>query len=142
MNLRGFWSSVPIVLGIFFGVFAANPGNGADQPPSFVDLKDGATVTSPIVVNVSAASQMSGGAMGAHTHLIIDSPLPAAGEMILMDTKHVHLMHGETQTILQLPPGDHTLQLVVGGADHKITTPVLASEKITIHIIPKPPASN
>jgi hypothetical protein len=139
MNLRGFWGSVAVVLGIFFALFAASPGNGADRPPSFVNLKDGATVNSPVLVKVSAASQM-GGAMEAHTHIIIDSPLPAAGEMIPTDPKHVHLMHGETQTILQLSPGDHTLQLVVGGADHKITMPVLASEKITIHVMPKPQA--
>ena len=67
--------------------------------------------------------------METHTHLIIDSPLPAAGEMIPMDPKHVHLMHGETQSILRLSPGDHTLQLVVGGADHKITMPVLYDVK-------------
>jgi hypothetical protein len=37
-----------------------------------------------------------------------------------MDEKHIHLMHGETKTVLNLTPGKHTLQLIVGGEDHVI----------------------
>jgi len=71
---------------------------------------------------------------GAHLHLIVDSPLPKTGEMVPMDDKHIHLMHGETKTVLKLAPGKHTLQLIVGGEDHVIRADAPRSKMITITV--------
>jgi len=69
---------------------------------------------------------------GSHLHLIVDSPLPKTGEMIPMDENHIHLMHGETKTVLKLAPGKHTLQLIVGGEDHVVRANAPRSKTITI----------
>jgi Domain of unknown function (DUF4399) len=71
---------------------------------------------------------------GAHLHLIVDSPLPKAGMMVPMDENHIHLMHGETKTVLKLAPGKHTLQLIVGGENHLIGAHALHSKMITITV--------
>jgi hypothetical protein len=71
---------------------------------------------------------------GAHLHLIVDSPLPEAGMTVPMDEKHIHLMHGETKTELNLAPGKHTLQLIVGGEDHVIRAHAPRSKMITITV--------
>ena len=115
----------------------AVPGEPADQPPGFVNLKDGDTVTSPGAVKVTQATGLAV-TPGSHTHLIIDSPLPKPGVMMPMDARHIHLMAGVTEKTLDLAPGDHTLQLVLGGANHQIRQPLLASPLITIHVQPKP----
>ena len=71
---------------------------------------------------------------GAHLHLIVDSPLPKSGMMVPMDEKHIHLMHGETKTVVTLAPGKHTLQLIVGGEDHVIHAHAPYSKMITIAV--------
>lgn len=71
---------------------------------------------------------------GGHLHLIVDSPLPKFGTMVPMDEKHIHLMHGETKTVVTLVPGKHTLQLIVGGDDHVIHAQAPHSKLITITV--------
>jgi hypothetical protein len=71
---------------------------------------------------------------GAHLHLIVDSPLPKTGMTVPMDETHIHLMHGETKTVLSLAPGKHTLQLIVGGEDHVIHAHAPLSKMITITV--------
>jgi hypothetical protein len=71
---------------------------------------------------------------GAHVHLIVDSVLPKTGMTVSMDEKHIHLVHGETKTTLDLAPGKHTLQLIVGGEDHMIHAHAPHSKMITITV--------
>lgn len=53
-----------------------------------------------------------------HMHLIIDAPPPKMGEPIPADHNYRHYGRGQTQTMLELPSGRHTLQLVVGDGSH------------------------
>ena len=75
-----------------------------------------------------------------HHHLLVDvteeiDPL----EPIPTDKQHLHFGAGQTETRLDLPPGRHTLQLVLGDAEHKPFKPLLASKKITIRVLPPRP---
>ena len=54
-------------------------------------------------------------------------PLPA-------NDKVLHFGKGQTETTLQLKPGKHTLQLVLGDHIHVPFNPLVASEKITITV--------
>ena len=69
-----------------------------------------------------------------HHHLIIDSDLPPADQEIPSDRNHLHFGMGETETMLELPPGKHTLQLVMGDYRHVPHNPPIYSKKITITI--------
>ncbi|HJV73633.1 MAG TPA: DUF4399 domain-containing protein [Noviherbaspirillum sp.] len=69
-----------------------------------------------------------------HHHLLIDSDLPPAGEEIPSDRKHLHFGAGETETMIELPPGRHTLQLLMGDDKHVPHNPPIYSKKITITV--------
>lgn len=69
-----------------------------------------------------------------HHHLIIDSELPDLSKPIPSDANHIHFGGGQTETTLELAPGKHTLQLLLGNAMHIPHKPVIKSEKITITV--------
>jgi hypothetical protein len=70
-----------------------------------------------------------------HHHLLIDVNEPLdANEPIPQDKNHVHFGAGQTEARLELPPGKHTLQLVLGDAKHYPFNPPLVSERITVTI--------
>jgi Domain of unknown function (DUF4399) len=51
-----------------------------------------------------------------------------------MDDKHRHFGGGQTETILTLPPGQHTLQLELGDWSHVPFNPPIASPVITLTV--------
>jgi len=69
-----------------------------------------------------------------HHHLLIDVPLPPLDQPIPNDKNHLHFGLGQTETYIDLPPGTHTLQLLMGDADHIPHDPPVMSKKITIHV--------
>jgi hypothetical protein len=70
-----------------------------------------------------------------HHHLLIDADEPTdPGEPIPQDKKHVHYGAGETEALIELPPGRHTLQLVLGDASHFNFDPPVISRKITVTV--------
>lgn len=69
-----------------------------------------------------------------HHHLLIDTDLPAPGEVIPSDRNHLHFGAGETETMIELPPGKHTLQLLLGDDKHYPHNPPVYSKKITITV--------
>ena len=60
--------------------------------------------------------------------------LPPDNLPIPNDANHRHFGLGQTETELTLPPGQHTLQLVLGDALHIPHQPPVRSEKITITV--------
>ncbi|RZN12035.1 rod shape-determining protein RodA [Bradyrhizobium genosp. SA-3] len=72
-----------------------------------------------------------------HHHLLVDVNDPIdPKEPIPQDKSHLHFGAGQTETMLDLPPGTHTLQLVLGDAKHYPFVPPVVSEKITIRVRP------
>lgn len=69
-----------------------------------------------------------------HHHLLIDVPLPPLDRPIPSDRNHLHFGGGQTETVLELPPGQHTLQLLLADKDHVPHNPPVYSEVITITI--------
>ena len=75
-----------------------------------------------------------------HHHLLIDVPLPPLGEPIPNDKNHLHFGLGQTEAFIDLPPGTHTLQLLMGDSDHIPFDPPVMSKKITIRVQATPPS--
>ncbi|UEM04767.1 DUF4399 domain-containing protein [Skermanella rosea] len=69
-----------------------------------------------------------------HHHLIIDRDLPPLDEPIPNDRNHLHFGGGQTEARLELPPGQHTLQTLLGDADHVPHDPPVTSNRITITV--------
>src|SRR5262245_25512350 len=74
-------------------------------------------------------------ANSGHHHLLVDSDEPLdPNEPIPSDKKHLHFGAGQTEGRVELAPGRHTLQLVLGDAKHYPFNPPLVSKKITIRV--------
>lgn len=69
-----------------------------------------------------------------HHHLLVDTKLPSMDEPIPSDRNHLHFGAGETETMIELPPGKHTLQLLMGDDKHIPHNPPVYSRKITITV--------
>ncbi|HEY3598245.1 MAG TPA: DUF4399 domain-containing protein [Paraburkholderia sp.] len=67
-----------------------------------------------------------------HHHLLIDTDLPPLDQEIPSDRQHLHFGAGETDARIELPPGKHTLQLLLGDRNHVPHVPPVYSKKITI----------
>jgi hypothetical protein len=108
----------------------------------FVNLRDGQTVTSPFrvvfgVYGIGVAPALTDKPNTGHHHLLIDTELTDEEKQyaIPADDKHIHYGAGLTETVLDLPPGPHTLQLVFGDMNHELHKPAgILSEKITINV--------
>ncbi|RZT41524.1 DUF4399 domain-containing protein [Cupriavidus agavae] len=69
-----------------------------------------------------------------HHHLLIDVELPPLDKEIPNDRNHLHFGAGETDARIELPPGKHTLQLLLGDSKHVPFDPPIYSKKITITV--------
>lgn len=69
-----------------------------------------------------------------HHHLLIDSDLPDFDVEIPADRNTIHFGAGQTETMIELPPGEHTLQLIMGDNNHVPHNPPVYSKKITVYV--------
>ncbi len=68
-----------------------------------------------------------------HHHLLIDGKrLPEMNSPMGKGVKHFG--GGQTETILTLEPGEHTLQLILGDKNHVPHNPPIISQQITIMV--------
>jgi hypothetical protein len=71
-----------------------------------------------------------------HHHLLVDvAELPPDDLPLPANDQIRHFGLGQTETSLELPPGRHTLQLVLGDALHIPHDPPVRSSKITITVV-------
>lgn len=100
---------------------------------------DGETVSSPVTV-VFGLSGMGVAPAGTekeatgHHHLLIDTDLPPMDEPIPADDNHVHFGGGQTQVEIELEPGEHSLQLLLGDLNHIPHDPPITSDAITVTV--------
>jgi len=69
-----------------------------------------------------------------HHHLLVDTDMVPLDQPIPSDYNHIHLGNGQTETVLTLPAGTHTLQLLLGDHLHVPHKPAVMSKKITIYV--------
>lgn len=72
-----------------------------------------------------------------HHHLLIDTDPPADATQPLPASDGIrHFGKGQTEAVVDLPPGKHTLQLEFADYTHTPFAPNLLSRKITITVEP------
>lgn len=113
----------------------------------FINIKDNDAVRSPFRVifglngmGVAPAGVKKEGT--GHHHLLIDTAMPLDLTLpIPFSNKYHHFGAGQTETVLDLPPGKHSLQLLFADQDHRPlhktkhgTEIVIHSKKITITV--------
>ncbi len=110
-----------------------------DATTYIVSPSNGDAVSNPVKV-VFGLNGMGVAPAGAnipntgHHHLIVDVPLPDTGMPVPSDDNHLHFGQGQTETIIELAPGKHTLQLLLGDWLHKPHDNPVSSEQITITV--------
>jgi hypothetical protein len=105
-----------------------------------VSPANGATVTSPVTVEfgIEGFALAPAGTFEAdtgHHHLLVDTPLPALSQPIPADNNHLHFGKAQTTTVLELEPGEHTLQLLLGDGSHTPHNTALISDPIVITVV-------
>jgi hypothetical protein len=87
------------------------------------------------VRNMGVTQAGSNAPNSGHHHLLIDVNEPLEpNEPIPQDKTHLHFGAGQTEARIELPPGRHTLQLVLGDAKHYPFNPPVISKKVTITV--------
>ena len=129
-------------------VLTASIAWAQDRTPSpsgaeayIISPKNGAKVSGPFVVSFGlkgmgiAPAGVKADNTGHH-HLLIDTDAPAdlSAPLPAVPDKIVHFGKGQTETTLTLPPGKHTLQLLLGDQNHVPHNPPVLSKKITITV--------
>jgi hypothetical protein len=69
-----------------------------------------------------------------HHHLLIDGPTIDTGKPLPTTDQVKHFGNGQTEATIELKPGKHTLQLVLGDWKHQPHNPPIMSETITITV--------
>ncbi len=142
MHRRNSVSVIALILVLATGIAEAH-SPPEDAKVYFIELEDGAVVKSPFKVQfgIKGFGITPAGTTGkqrhtaGHHHLLVDvEQLPDMEEAIPRDSHHIHFDQGETEAVLELPPGRHTLQLLLGDEEHEPQDPPLISKKITITV--------
>jgi Domain of unknown function (DUF4399) len=102
-------------------------GCGKEKPKGrvfFVEPKDGAEIEGPVKVvmgveemKIQPAGEVVEGT--GHHHLLINQDFTPAGQVIATDDTHRHFGKGQTEEVLNLPPGSYKLTLQFADGLHR-----------------------
>ena len=144
MNLSHFYmewvGTYKIMKSILFLIsFLITSSVFAEARVYFINLEEGDVVESPFLIQFGL-SEMGVAPAGidrentGHHHLLINvkdldfsKPIPAS-------KNHIHFGGGQTESLVELPPGDYSLQLVLGDMTHTPHTPPVVSRQINITV--------
>ena len=136
-----------VLMAVPLTAFAGETPSAPGTVQYFTNLQDGDTVQSPVKI-AFGLSGMGIAPAGVdventgHHHLLIDRPALGQGESGIeefdmnmpADDNLIHFGKGQTEAVLDLAPGTHTLQLVLGDKDHIPHKVPVFSEVITITV--------
>jgi hypothetical protein len=131
----------PPVMSQKIRVRVVDPSLRKPSPPDarvyFVGLVDGAVLPPKATIRFGL-SNMGVAPAGiekpntGHHHVLIDTKLPDLNEPIPSDFNHLHFGAGQTEATINLTPGYHTLQLLLGDEGHVPHNPPVMSKPIRV----------
>ncbi len=141
---RQFIMSVLVLSGLLTSAVAADKLEKRKSPKGakayIISPKDGKTVGKKFTVRFGLKGMGIAPAAidkenTGHHHLLIDVDKLPNLDLPLVATDSIrHFGGGQTEVQLELPPGKHTLQLVLGDWIHLAHAPPVLSKKITITV--------
>jgi Domain of unknown function (DUF4399) len=130
-----------IVTCVLVSSAAAQTASPAGATVYIINLKDGAKVKSPFLVQFGLTGLGVAPAgvekpNTGHHHLLVDTALTAEQMKgaIPADDTHKHFGGGQTEAMVTLPKGKHTLQLVLADWSHIPHAPPVMSKPITVSV--------
>ena len=145
--MKSFLTSAALALALTTSSVAQGMPSNDGARVYFVNLSDGDTVSSPVKIvfglegmGVAPAGTEKEGT--GHHHLLLNRPPLGQGEEgedellygLPADDNHIHFGGGQTEVSLDLPAGQHTLQLVLGDLNHVPHDKPIFSDMITITV--------
>lgn len=129
-----------LVAMLFMGSFvqAATP-SPAGAEAYIISPADGATVSSPVHIQfglkgMGVAPAGVDKANTGHHHLLVDGAAQNMMQPIGKDAMHMHFGGGQTEAMVDLKPGKHSLQLLMGDMGHVPHSPPVMSKVISITV--------
>jgi hypothetical protein len=137
------WWLSSLVIALLLPAGTAYPQERTPAPDGvelyIITPADGATLESPVTVRfglrgmgVAPAGVSTPGT--GHHHLLLDAALPDLSQPVPADEHHRHFGGGQTEVTLDLTPGTHTLQLLLGDQNHVPHDPPVVSPLVTITV--------
>ena len=126
-----------VILSAAIHSYAESPSN-KNKRLFFITPSNGEEVTNPVtirfgIVGMEIVPAGKDKPKSGHHHLLVNvEKLPDMKSPIPADKNHLHFGKGQTETQLNLPPGRHTLQLLIGDYMHVPHEKPLISDKIEI----------
>jgi len=127
------------ILGLGIGIFLLACGGGSNKKVYFGNLADGASVESPLKIEMKAENLIvEPSSMGVteghgHFHIIVDASIASPSEPMNKDAQHIHYGNGQSETTLDLPVGKHNLILQFAKGNHvPYDPPVYQEVNITV----------
>ncbi len=125
-----------LIISTFFAAFSicANP------KVYFINLEDGDRVESPFLIQfgLSGMGIAPAGidrANTGHHHLLVNVKDIDLSKPIPSSSNHIHFGEGQTESLVDLMPGDYSIQLVLGDMTHTPHNPPIISQRINITVI-------
>ena len=125
-----------LIISAFFATFSicANP------KVYFINLEDGDRLESPFLIQfglsgMGIAPAGTDRANTGHHHLLINVNEIDLSKPIPSSSSHIHFGGGQTESLIDLMPGDYSMQLVLGDMTHTPHNPPIISQRINITVI-------
>ncbi len=145
MNIR-LMPLLALIYSVFLTSAQAESIKPVDTPTTpekyvyIISPADGEVVRSPVLVKFGLRG-MGVAPAGVelentgHHHLLIDiEQLPDLDKPVPADAQHKHFGAGQTEALVELAPGPHTLQLLFADFSHVPHDPAMTSQTITIFV--------
>ena len=125
-----------LIISIFFAAFSIS----ANPKVYFINLEDGDRVESTFLIQfglsgMGIAPAGTDRSNTGHHHLLININDIDLSKPIPSSSNHIHFGGGQTETLLDLMPGEYSMQLVLGDMTHTPHNPPIISKIINITVI-------
>ena len=125
-----------LIISTIFATFSIN----ANPKVYFINLEDGDRVESPFLIQfglsgMGIAPAGTDRSNTGHHHLLINVDDIDLSKPIPSSSNHIHFGGGQTESLLDLTPGDYSMQLVLGDMTHTPHNPPIISQRINITVI-------
>ena len=124
------------IISTIFTTFSIN----ANPKVYFINLEDGDRVESPFLIQfglsgMGIAPAGTDRSNTGHHHLLINVDDIDLSKPIPSSSNHIHFGGGQTESLVDLMPGNYSMQLVLGDMTHTPHNPPIISQRINITVI-------
>ena len=125
-----------LIISTIFATFSIS----ANPKVYFINLEDGDRVESPFLIQfglsgMGIAPAGTDRSNTGHHHLLINVEDIDLSKPIPSSSNHIHFGGGQTESLVDLMPGDYSMQLVLGDMTHTPHNPPIISQRINITVI-------